>query len=150
MDCDWEECRNGVLMYVKIIAYALAAILLFGAGFKVASWRDGNKFNAYVAKQNEQDAQGVVKKLDDVLSKTQTSADETQAQLTKLNELSAANSAAMENISTKSRQMTNEIAKLGAPKCKFDVNYGRVYEQIGTDANSGRSTLYGPEAKNKH
>lgn len=137
-------------MYLKIGAYVLAAILLFGAGFRVATWRDAKKHNEYVIAQQKADIKGVTAKLDDVLTKTTNQVADTQAQLAKLNALNIKTSAAMESITNKSRQINNEIAKLGAPKCKFDANYGRVYEQIGTDANSGRGALYGTEAKPKH
>jgi hypothetical protein len=144
-------------MYTKLIAYAVAAALLFGAGWKTCSWKMGNdvkaeKITNLTGQLNQ--SQGMIKSLNtnlkDVVNKSKTAAIETQATVDNLASVRANTNSQMQAIATKSKELSNEISKLGVPKCVYDANYGGVWKAIGENANTGRDYLYGTQAKTTH
>jgi len=139
------------------LAVSLAALLgAFGAGWYVNGQRMENKLtrqqNATLKKDAEfANAQiGTINtKLAEVVTKSQAAADTTQAALDSIATIRRESNQAQDQLTSNTTRISNEIAKLGLPNCKFDITNGVLWKQAGEAANSGRHALYGTESKPK-
>jgi hypothetical protein len=139
------------------LAVSLAALLgAFGAGWYVNGQRLENKLvreqNATLKKDTEfaNKQIGVINtKLAEVVTKSQSAADTTQAALDSIATIRRESNQAQEKLTSNTTRISNEIAKLGLPKCDFNVTNGVLWQQAGKAANSGRHALYGTEGKPK-
>jgi hypothetical protein len=144
-------------MYAKYVAYVIAAALLFGAGWRVCAWKMGNDIKAeQISNLTDQlgQSKAMVGKLNgsltDVVAKAQKAADETQVTADNLTSIRTNTNTQMQAIAAKSKELSNEIVKLGLPKCTYTSDYGRVWKAIGENANTGRDYLYGPQSSTTH
>jgi len=137
-------------MTAKILAYAVAAALMFGAGWAGATWKAGNetkqvRIDALTDQNTRQNTfiDNINKNLKDVVEKSKAAADQTQKTVDTLTTVRSQTSREMQAIAAQSKQVSNEIKMLGVPKCSYDADYGRVWNTIGENANAGRDYLYG-------
>jgi hypothetical protein len=137
----------------NIIAFIAVSVVAFFAGWQVNGWRMGEKqaiAQTDVLTEKVSDANKAFNaantKLIEVITKTNTAANNAQQIVNQLADIRAANNSAMERISARTGALQDEINKLGLPKCQFDAKLGGMWQQIGKTANSGRHSLYGTES----
>ncbi len=142
---------------MKYLPQIILAVLLFGAGWMTATWRAGNQTKQVIIEAQKQqltqsnaDVASLNKNLTDVVTKSKAAADQTQTTLDKLDNIRIQTNNNVAAIAQKSQQVSNEISKLGLPKCSYDANYQRVWDSIGQNANANRDKLYRTQTTPAH
>ncbi len=136
-------------MNTKLIAYAVALALAFGAGWATNGWRKDREVSAQridTLRQAIVDRDAAIKatntKLGEVVSKVDAAAESANLISNQISGMNQLNSRNIEAISNRTQDIKNEIASIGVPKCTYSVEFGGMYKRVGEAANSGRNSLY--------